>query len=90
MNKLICLIVLAAVCAGCESTPTHLEADYRKSVAEMINAQVANPATLASPSTEIVTGADPDMVTNAIEAMRGHVSKPEDVKRDIVLQVGGK
>jgi hypothetical protein len=90
VKKMISLIVLASACAGCESTPTHLEADYRKSVAEMIAAQVANPETLANPSTEVVTGADPDMVKNAIEAMRGHVSKPEDVKRDIVLQVGGK
>ncbi len=37
-----------------------------------------------------MTGADPDMVKNAVDAMRSHVAKPEDVKRDIVLQVGGR
>lgn len=89
MNKLIPVIVLAAVCAACVG-PTRVEADYRKSVNEMIQAQVANPATLANPSTAVVTGADPDMVNTAIDAMRGHVAKPEDVQRDIVLKVGGK
>ncbi len=37
-----------------------------------------------------MTGADPDMVNAAVNALRGEVSKPEDVKRDIVLKVGGK
>ena len=41
-------------------------------------------------ATAPVTGADPDMVNAALNALRGEVSKPEDVKRDIVLKVGGK
>jgi hypothetical protein len=83
-------IALAAACAACTNNPTVLEADYGKSVREMITAQVAHPETIANPSTAIVTGADPDMVNRAINTMRGDVAKPEDVKRDIVLKVGGK
>lgn len=87
MNRLIAVIVLTALCTACAS---QLQADYRKSVNEMIQGQTANPATLTNPSSAVVTGADPDMVNVAIETMRGHVAKPEDVQRDIVLKVGGK
>ena len=90
MKKLIPVIALAVACVACSSRPTHLEADYRTSVRQMINAQAADPTTLANPSAAVVTGADPDMVNTAIETMRGHVAKPEDVQRDIVLKVGGK
>jgi type IV pilus biogenesis protein CpaD/CtpE len=82
-------VAITFVGVGC-SNPTRTEADYGRSVREMINAQVADPTTLTNPSTAIVTGADPDMVNTAINTMRGHVAEPADVKRDIVLKVGGK
>ena len=90
MKRIIIVSALAIAAAGCSTDQTRTEADYGRSVREMINAQVADPATLTNPSSAAVTGADPDMVNAAINAMRGHVAQPGDVKRDIVLQVGGK
>ncbi len=49
-----------------------------KAVREMIGAQVSDPTTLTNPSTEPVTGANPDMVNMAVNTLRGEVSKPED------------
>lgn len=89
MKKIFILVAGVVALTGCTSqTPT--EANYGKAVREMISAQVADPTTLANPSTAPVTGADPDMVNAAVKTLRGEVSKPEDVKRDIVLKLGGK
>ena len=88
--KRFLILVTGAVAVGftgCASkTPT--EASYGQAVREMISAQVADPTTLTNPSTAPVTGADPDMVNNAINAMRSEVAKPADVKRDIVVKLG--
>ena len=81
-------VALATALAGCASQ-TRTEEDYGRSVREMINAQVADPATLTNPSTAAVTGADPDMANAAVKAMREHVAQPGDVKRDIVMKGGG-
>jgi hypothetical protein len=87
------LIVLAGTLAvgfaGC-ATKTQTEANYGKAVSEMISSQVADPTTLTNPSTAPVTGADPDMVNLAVNAMRAEVGKPGEVKRDIVVRLGGK
>jgi len=74
--------------AGCETS--RVEQEYGEAVRQMINAQVYDPSTLTSPSAKPVEGADPDMVNSAIEAFREHVSRPEDVSQDVVIQVGGQ
>ena len=79
---------IALAIAGCETTGSNKST--AQSVRQMINAQMYNPATLTNPSDKPVEGADPDMVNAAIEAFREHVSKPEDVGQDIVIQVGGQ
>lgn len=87
MKRTLLLVAVAASIAGC-NTQTRTERDYGKAVHDMISAQVADPTTLTNPSTAPVTGADPDMVNTAVNTLRGEVSKPEDVKRDIVLKLG--
>jgi type IV pilus biogenesis protein CpaD/CtpE len=77
-----------AACAG--TTKTATEADFGNSVASMIKAQAANPAAASNPSTETVTGVDPDYADNVIEAMRESVSKPAEVKQPIEIRVGGQ
>lgn len=89
MKRIIVLTAAVATLAGCASQ-TRTEQDYGRAVREMINAQVADPATLTNPSTSAVTGADPDMVSAAINAMRAHVAQPSEVKREIVFKAGGK
>jgi hypothetical protein len=80
--------VLIAI-AGCSST-SRVEDEYGASVRQMINAQVYDATTLTSPSTKPVEGADPDMVNNAITALREHVAAPEEVSEDLVIGVKGR
>ena len=78
-----------AACTGSMTKPTATEADFGNSVASVVKAQTANPQTLTNPSTEAVTGVDPDYASNVIEAMRESVSKPEEVKQPIAIRIGG-
>jgi len=87
------LLVAAAALAACGDSltrPSETEADFGNSAASLIKAQTANPAAAANPSTEPVTGVDPDYATNVIDALRESVSKPEAVQEPLVIRVGGQ
>ena len=89
--KTILSLATIAALAGCGGTvirPSPTEADFGNSKASLIKAQAANPAASANPSTEPVTGVDPDYATNVIDAMRESVSKPEEVREPLVIRVG--
>jgi hypothetical protein len=87
-KRILAASAMLLLIAACESNRT--EAEYGQAVRQMINAQTYNPSTLTNPSDKAVEGADPDMVNAAVEVAREHVSKPEDVGQDIVIQVGGQ
>ena len=74
-----CRRAALAACTGSTNAATATEADFGNSMASLIKAQTADPATAANPSTEPVTGVDPDYADNVIEAMRESVSKPAEV-----------
>ena len=86
--RIIAASALIIAIAGCETT--RVEDEYGESVRQMINAQVYDPTTLTDPSTKPVEGADPDMVNNAIKALREYIGAPEEVGKDVVIQVGGQ
>ncbi len=65
-----------AACTGSTTRPTATEAEFGNSAASLIKAQTANPAAAANPSTEPVTGVDPDYANAVIEAMRESVVRP--------------
>ena len=89
MNKqTIILSAALATLAACTNSKTATEADFGNSKASLIRAQAADPARSSNPSTEPVTGVDPDYADNVIEAMRESVSKPEEVQRPIQIRVG--
>ena len=79
-----------AACGGSWTRPSATEADFGNSAASLIKAQTANPEAAANPSTEPVTGVDPDYASNVIEAMREGVSKPEETRQPIAIRVGGQ
>ena len=87
---LITASALLAACGGSLARPTPTEADFGNSAASLIKAQTANPAAAANPSTEPVTGVDPDYAGNVIEAMREGVSKPAETREPIAIRVGGQ
>lgn len=86
-TRIIVVLAALAVLAGCETTPT--QQDFGNSVGSLIKAQTANPATLTSPSSEAVTGIDPDYVRNALIEMRKSVSKPSEVYDPIEMLLMG-
>jgi len=88
-SSILCLVVLASI-GACTNSKTATEADFGNSKASLIQAQAANPQVLAKPSTESVTGVDPDYADNVIEAMREGVSTPENVQQPISIRVGGQ
>jgi type IV pilus biogenesis protein CpaD/CtpE len=83
-------LVALAACSGSMTRPSGTEADFGNSVASVIKAQTADPATLSSPSAEQVSGVDPDYANKVIEAMREGVAKPAEVKQPIEIRVGGQ
>ena len=79
-----------AACTGSMTRPTATEADFGNSAASLVKAQTANPAAAANPSTDPVTGVDPDYANNVIDALREAVSQPSEVQQPITIQVGGQ
>jgi type IV pilus biogenesis protein CpaD/CtpE len=81
-----------AACADTSTmtAPSATEADFGNSVQSLVKAQTADPATLSKPSTEPVTGVDPDYATGVIKAMREGVAKPVEVKQPIEINVGNR
>ena len=88
-SAIFCLVVLAGI-GACTNSKTATEADFGNSKASLIQAQAASPEVLSNPSTEPVTGVDPDYADNVIEAMREGVSTPENVQQPISIRVGGQ
>src|SRR5262245_2656597 len=92
MKSILALIAVAALaaCTGSWTKPSATEADFGNSVASMVKAQTADPTTVSNPSTEPVTGVDPDYAGNVIDAMREGVSKPTGDKSPTQRRVGNQ
>jgi hypothetical protein len=90
MNKRIIILSAALAIAACTNAKTATEKDFGNSMASLEKAQAADPSKISNPSTEPVTGVDPDYADNVIEAMRESVAKPENVKQPIEIRVGGQ
>lgn len=91
MRKLTTMtgVALAAslgLIAGCAYGPAAVEADYGNSVRHMVQAQTINPAPV---DTHAIEGSDGQRLNTVLETYRKDVSKPEDVKKDIIINVSG-
>jgi type IV pilus biogenesis protein CpaD/CtpE len=89
-TRFILAMALLIGAAACTNSKTATEADFGNSKASLIKAQTANPAVLSNPSSDPVTGVDPDYAGNVIEALRENVSKGEEVQQPISIRVGGQ
>ena len=76
--------------SGCSSTdPIRVEADYGNSVRNMIEAQIYDPDAAKYPPSEPPTTLDGSYAENVLEAYRDDVSRPEEVDRPILIDIGG-
>jgi len=87
---MLAAVAALAACTGSMTKPTATETDFGNSAASLIKAQTANPAAAANPSTDPVTGVDPDYANAVIDVLRESVSKPEAVRERILIQVGSQ
>jgi len=69
----------ALMLAGCSGEPTQTQTNFGASVRQMVEAQTANPSTIANPSTATVNGTDANRIEAVLEAYRTDVAKPEAV-----------
>lgn len=86
-TRIIAALIAIGALAGCANTA--VQDDYGNSVDSLVQAQTANPATLASPSAAPVTGVDPDYAGKVLDEMRKSVSKPAEVKEPIEMVLMG-
>jgi hypothetical protein len=78
--------ISALVAAGC-ATPS--DADYGRSVSQMIQAQTYDASAAANPPEQAPDAGDGPRLKNALEVNRKEVAKSE-VQRDIDFTVGDK
>ena len=85
--RIIFSLGVLGLLAGCASTAT--QEDFGNSLKSLVNAQAANPASLTSPSTAIVTGTDSDYMNNVVVKMRETVSEPKEIGEPIEMVLMG-
>ena len=83
-------LLVVALASGCATEPTAVEEDFGTSVRQMIRAQTYNPKTLENPSREPVTGVDGEYAEAVLDAYKGDVSQPEQVRNEIQINVGNE
>lgn len=81
-------ILISVFVTGCSSTdPTRVEADYGNSVRNMVKEQTYDPDAANNPPSEPPTSLDGGYAEEVLEAYRGDVSKPEEVRRSISIEI---
>jgi hypothetical protein len=91
MNRVLIgtVTALAALTvAGCADTPS--DADYGRSVNQMIQAQTYDSNAAANPPEQAPTTSDGARLQNALDNYRKDVAKGAEVKREVDFTVGDK
>ena len=77
----------ALMLAGCSGEPTQTQTNFGASVRQMVEAQTANPSTIANPSATTIAGTDAKRVEAVLEAYRTDVAKPEAVNDNVTINL---
>lgn len=78
----------ALAAAGCADTPS--DADYGRSVNQMIQAQTYDANAAANPPEQAPASGDGARLQNALDTYRKDVAKGAEVKREVEFSVGNK
>lgn len=88
LTTTLALVTLAV--AGCADTPL-ADADYGKSVQQMVQAQTFDPAAASNPPELAPEITDGERLKNALDVYRKDVAKGiSEVKQPIVFEIGSK
>ena len=74
--------------AACTSVPNSVELSHGDAVRSNMQAQVYDPATIASPSSDAVEGTDGQRMEAVMETHRGQQGSAESVAEPIVINMG--
>jgi type IV pilus biogenesis protein CpaD/CtpE len=87
-SKTVISVALAAglALAGCATGPETVEKDFGNSVRHMMQVQTANPS--APVDGNALDHGDGQRANSVMEAYRKDVGKPEEVKKEIILNMG--
>jgi hypothetical protein len=88
--RVLIAAIAFAMLAACANQKSALEADYGNSVRQVTAASSANPAAHSRPSPATVEGGDADTLSKSVDRMRKAGDQGDDVKKDIVINVGGQ
>ena len=84
-------IVVAAICAGCETESPYFDSHLGKSSANLVQAQTLDPAVAGNPATLPPMGADGQRIKSAVDNYHKEVNKPEQsVSRPVMFEVGSQ
>lgn len=88
--RLIGATLLATILTGCVSTePVRVEADFGKSVNQMVQAQTYNPQAAARTESLPIKEMDGVMAVDTINAMRKDVSRSTEMLNNVInVQIG--
>jgi hypothetical protein len=90
MNKLLSLTIVctASLAGGCADTPI-ADADYGKSVSQMVQSQTYDPNAAANPPELAPESGDGARLKNALDEYRKDVAKGNgNVQKPIIFEVG--
>lgn len=84
------LVMVTLAVAGCADTPA-TDADYGRSVQQMVQAQTFDPAAASNPPELAPETADGQRLKNALDVYRKDVAKgASEVKQPVVFEIGTK
>ena len=88
MSRVIAIVV-AAICAGCETESPYFDSQLGKSSANLVQAQTLDPAVAGNPAALAPMGADGQRIKSAVDNYHREVNKPEQsVSRPVMFEVG--
>lgn len=82
------LITLAAA-GGCSRQPTVPESEFGDTVRSVMNSQINDYEAAIHPNPDAVEGSDAGRLNNVVTAYRQHITKPEQVRQPIAINVSG-
>ena len=86
-HVMIALGVMAISTTACTS-PSAVENSFGEAVRSNAQAQVYDPATITTPSTDAVEGTDGQRMESVMEGLRGRQGNADSVAEPIVINVG--
>lgn len=82
------LIATAMFAIGCSRQPTIPAAEFGDTVRDVMESQIHDYEAAIHPSPDAIEGGDPYRLDAAVNAHRGDVTRPQEVKQPVTISIG--